>query len=342
MDKVRVAIIGCGSIAKFRHIPEYAKNPHADLIAFCDPVIERAKEFAKKYGGRAYSDHRELLAKEKPDAVSVCTPNVFHAPISIDAAEAGAHVLCEKPIGVSLEETKRMIEAAKNNSVYLMIGHNQRLMQPHIKAKEILQSGALGRVLTFRTTFGHPGPETWSVEGKKGWFFQKSKAFVGAMGDLGVHKADLIRWLLADEVAEVGAFVETLDKKDTDVDDNAICLLRMKSGAIGSLVASWTYYKGEDNSTVLYCENGVLKIGTDPVDQLIVETKEKGEQRYQLGPIATNEEGGQVDSHIIEAFLDCIVNQQPPSISGEEGMKSLNVILCALEAAETKTIVPVS
>lgn len=341
MSKVKVGVIGCGSIATYRHIPEYAANPDVELIAFCDVVVERAKAAAGQYGGTAYSDYREMLANEDLDAVSVCTPNVYHAPISIAAAEAKKHVLCEKPMAVSHEEAVAMIEAAKQNGVYLMIGHNQRLMPPHQKAKELLQRGYLGKVLTFRTAFGHGGPENWSVEGKGGWFFQKEKAFIGAMGDLGVHKVDLMRWLLDDEFVEVGAFVGVLDKTDTDVDDNAMCILRTEKGVVGTMMASWTHYAGEDNSTILYCENGLLKIGTDPNDQVIVELKDGSVERYRVGAIATNESGGQTNSGVIDAFITSIRTQTPPSISGEEGYKSLQVILAALESAETRKIATV-
>lgn len=339
MDKIRVGIIGCGSISKHRHIPEYAALSNVQLVAFCDPVLERAEAFASQYGGKAYSNYEDMLKQEQLDAVSVCTPNTLHAPMSIAAAEAGLHVLVEKPMATSEEEAQAMIEAAERNGVFLMVGHNQRLMPPHVKAKEILQSGILGKVLTFRTSFGHPGPEGWSVDGKESWFFRKDEAFVGAMGDLGVHKSDLIRWLLDDEVAEVAAFVGTQHKEDTDVDDNASCLLRMRSGATGTLVASWTYYRGEDNSTVLWCENGVIKIGTDPVDQVIVELRDGTVNKYQVGDIATNEK--QTVSGVIDAFIDSIVNKEKPSISGEEGLKSLKVILKALESQATGRIVSV-
>jgi len=339
MSKLKVAIIGCGSIAIHRHVPEYAANENVEIVAFVDPVAERAQKLSDKYGGKVYTDHKTMLAAEKPDAVSVCTPNALHAPISIDAANAGAHVLCEKPMAISAEEAEQMIAAARKNGVYLMIGHNQRYMPPHVKAKEILKTGKLGKVLTFRTSFGHPGPEGWSIEGKGGWFFQKPKAFVGAMGDLGVHKADLIRWMLDDEVEEVGAFVGTLHKEDTDVDDNATCILRMKSGAIGSLVASWTYYRGEDNSTVLWCANGVMKIGTHPDDQVIVELRDGSVEKHKVGGISTNEK--QLASGVVDAFVESILTKTPPAISGEEGAKSLAVILAAMESQAQGTIVKV-
>jgi predicted dehydrogenase len=160
------------------------------------------------------------------------------------------------------------------------------------------------------------------------------------MGDLGVHKADLIRWLLEDEVVEISAFVETMHKPDTQVDDNAICIMRMSEGAIGTLTASWTYYKGEDNSTLLYCEHGVIKIGTDPVDQVIVEKTDGTIQRFNVGAIATNT--GQTHSGVIDAFINSILTDTPPPISGEEGMKSLKVILAALESAETKKLIKIT
>jgi UDP-N-acetylglucosamine 3-dehydrogenase len=339
MAKVRVAVIGCGSITKHRHAPEYAYNEHVEIVAFCDPVRERAEIMAEEYGGKVYTDYLELFESEELDAVSVCTPNLYHAPISIAAARAGLHVLCEKPMAASEADALRMITAAKENGVILMIGHNQRLMPAHVKAKEILKEGGLGRVLTFRTAFGHPGPESWSIEGREGWFFHKEIAIVGAMGDLGVHKADLIRWILDDEVSEISAFVETLHKEGTEVDDNAICILRMRQGAIGTLTASWTYYKGEDNSTILYCENGVIKIGTDPNDQIIVEKTDDTIQRYNVGAIATNT--GQTHSGVIDAFINSIVTNSPTPITGEEGMKSLRVILAALESAETKKLITI-
>lgn len=337
MSKIKVAVIGCGAIAERRHIPEYAANPNVEFVAFCDPNLERAQRYANEFGAQAFANYEDMLNAVKPDAVSVCAPNYLHAPASIAAANKGAHVLVEKPMAVSDEEAAAMIEAAASNGVKLMVGHNQRMMPPHVKAKEILQSGVLGKVLTFRTTFGHPGPEGWSLDGANSWFFRKEEAIMGAMGDLGVHKSDLIRYLLEDEVAQVTGFIGTLDKENTEVDDNSSCLLRMKSGAIGTLVASWTYYKGEDNSTILWCENGVMKIGTDPHDQVIVELRNGEVNRYNVGAIATNER--QETSGIIDAFVESILTNTTPSISGEEGRKSLAVILAAFESQETGRII---
>ncbi|WP_168123723.1 Gfo/Idh/MocA family oxidoreductase [Paenibacillus sp. HB172176] len=340
MKKIRVAVIGCGSIAKYRHIPEYAANENVELVAFVDPIIERAEAYAEQHGGKAFKDYETMLAEVKPDAVSVCTANALHAPMTITAANTGAHVLVEKPMAATDAEAEAMIEAASRNGVKLMVGHNQRLMPPHVKAKQILESGVLGKVLTFRTSFGHPGPDGWSIDGANSWFFRKDEAIMGAMGDLGVHKADLIRWMLDDEVAEIAALVGTLHKEGTAVDDNASCVVRMESGAIGTLVASWTYYRGEDNSTILWCENGVMKIGTHPDDQVIVELRNGTVEKHKVGAISTNTK--QESSGVVDAFIDSIVNDTTPPIPGEEGRASLKVILCAFESQDTGKFVRVN
>lgn len=101
---LKIAVIGCGSIAKHRHLPEYAVNKHVEITAVCDIVGERAEEAAVKYEAKAYTDYKELLKQDDIDAVSVCLPNYLHAPVSVDALNAGKHVLCEKPMATSAEE----------------------------------------------------------------------------------------------------------------------------------------------------------------------------------------------------------------------------------------------
>lgn len=339
MSTLKAAIIGCGSIAEKRHIPEYAANKQVEIVAVCDIVGERAEKMASQYGAKAYTDYKEIMQVADVDVVSVCLPNNLHAPVSIAALQAGKHVLCEKPMATSKEEAEAMIEAARVSGKTLMIAHNQRFVASHQKAKEILDSGKLGKIYSFKTTFGHPGPEAWSVDGADSWFFNKEQAFIGAMGDLGVHKSDLMRYLLG-EFSEVGAFIETNAKQNTDVDDNAVCILRTESGIIGTLAASWAYTAGSgDNSTIIYGENGTLKLEADPEYSLIEEYRTGEVIKHQLGKIQTNDEGGQTTTHVIDHFVESILEQKAPLITGEEGYKSLQVILGALESQETKQII---
>ncbi|MDQ0229246.1 putative dehydrogenase [Metabacillus malikii] len=335
---MKVGVIGCGSIARLRHLIEYWENKHVDIVAVCDLEANRAEEMAEKYGAQAFTSYEELLKVKEIDAVSICLPNDLHASVSIEALNAGKHVLCEKPMATTSEEAEDMIEVAERNSKTLMIAHNQRFVPSHQKAKQLIDSGEVGKIYSFRTSFGHRGPENWSIDGRNSWFFNKDQAIIGALGDLGVHKADLIRYLLGD-VAEVGAFVETSAKENTEVDDNAVVILKMESGVIGTLAASWSYVSGGDNSTVIYGEHAILRLEDDPNYSLIVEYKNGEVVKYELDKIQTNDEGGQTNSHVIDHFVDSIAQDKASLITGEEGKKSLDVVLAALRSKETKKII---
>ncbi|KIL43399.1 hypothetical protein KP77_31050 [Jeotgalibacillus alimentarius] len=338
MAKLKVGVVGAGSIAKHRHLAEYAANDNVEIVAICDINEERAKEMAKKFGAaQTFTDYKDLV-KQDLDAVSVCTPNYLHAPVSIAALEAGKHVLCEKPMATSEQEADDMIAAADKAGKLLMIGHNQRFVASHQKAKEWLASGELGKVYSFRTAFGHPGPEGWSADGKDSWFFKKDEAFIGAMGDLGVHKTDLIRYILGEEMTEVAAMVETSAKENTDVDDNAVLVLKSESGIIGTLAASWSYV-AEDNATVIYAEKGVLRLEDDPEYSVVLQKADGTKEELSLGKIQSNDEGGQVSTGVIDHFVDSILSGKQPLIDGEEGKRSLKIILGALESNKSKQIV---
>jgi predicted dehydrogenase len=341
---VKYGIIGAGAIAQHRHLPEGDANPKSTISAIADPAPGRADQLGEQYGAEGYTDYKKMLKNADIDAVVVAGPNALHAKMSIDALNAGKHVLCEKPMATTRNDAKKMLAAAKKNRKYLMIGLNQRLMPPHVRAKEILDSGRLGKVLSFRTAFKHPGPEGWSVDGSKSWFFQKGSAFMGVTGDLGVHKADLMRWLLGQEFTQVGGVLATLDKRGPDgklieLDDNAYLTMQTKKGIVGSMILSWTNYGAEENYTVLYCQKGSMSIGTDPDYGVIVDYRDGGQEKHKVGEMSTNEK--QVASGIIDSFTDDILKKRKPKIDGVEGFRSLDVILTAMDAAKagtTKTI----
>lgn len=342
---IRTGVIGCGSIAIHRHIPEYAANENCILAGFYDPVAERARKMADQYGGKVYSSIEALLADESIDAVSVCTSNKYHASVTIAALKAGKHVLCEKPMAISIREAQDMVECATAAGKFLMIGHSQRLADAHHRARQILDSGELGRILTFRTIFAHGGPETWSQDkGKSTWFFKSTDAFMGTMADLGIHKADLIRWLIRDEINEVKAYVTTLDKTNEkgeliEVDDNAICLLKSKTGILGTLTASWTCYGAEDNSTVLYCSGGVMKIYDNPEFPIEVIYRNGDKVYYKVGQIQTNE--NQTKSGVIDLFVQSLVENRAPEIDGREGLAALKIVLACIKSSQTGETVKV-
>ncbi len=334
-----IGIIGCGKIAQVRHLPEYAANPQAKVAGLFDLNQERAQSLAAQWGGKAYSSWEKLVADPTIDAVSVCAANNVHAEITIAALKAGKHVLCEKPMATTLAECEAMVAAARESGKFLMIGQNQRLTKAHMWARKLVEEGAIGEILSFRTTFGHGGPETWSVDPGKGtWFFDKAKAAMGAMADLGIHKTDLIQYLTGQTVVETAAKVTTLDKRGADgqligVDDNAICIYKLSGGAIGTMTASWTFYGAEDNSTVLYGTKGILRIYDDPAYSMKLITAEGEQVLYELEAIQTND--NQTKSGIIDCFMDCLVTNTPPAISGESVLTAMRAVFASLEASAT-------
>ena len=336
---INVGILGCGKIAQVRHIPEYAENPDVKLAAFYNPSRKRAEEQAEKYGGKVYDTAEELLADKSIDAVSICAANYAHAELSIKAMEAGKHVLCEKPMATTLADCEAMVECAKRTGKFLMIGHNQRLAKAHVEAKRLIDQGLIGDIITFRTTFGHGGPETWAINpGKNVWFFDKKKAAMGAMADLGVHKTDLIQFLTGQRVVRTTARLVTLDKRGEDgeligVDDNAVCIYEMSGGAFGTMTASWTYYGAEDNSTVLYGTKGIMRIYDDPNHSIVVKLSDGEEQVYDVEQIQTND--NQTKSGVIDLWVECLKNNTPPEISGESALYAMRAVFASIESSQT-------
>ena len=301
---VRIGVIGCGKISQVRHIPEYEANPNAQLVGLFDMNVERARALAAEHGCRAYDTLEDLLADPKIDAVSVCTSNATHAESTIAALKAGKHVLCEKPMAITIED-----------------------------------AGKIGDVLTFRTTFGHGGPETWSVDpGTGSWFFDPKRAAMGAMADLGVHKTDLVQWLIGQKVVSATAKVATLDKRDAEgnlvgVDDNALVIYTMDGGAMGTMTASWTYYGPEDNSTVLYGTKGIMRIYADPAHSIEVDLKCGETEYYDVEAIQTND--NQTASGVIDAFVDCLERDVEPAVSGESVLAAMRAVFASVESSKT-------
>lgn len=342
---MKVGIIGCGSITKLRHGPEYTENPYVDEIVFYDRNIDRSEALAELFGGSIVHTVEELF--EDPDivAISDCSSNENHHLFSTKALMSGKHVLCEKPISLTIEHAKEIVAAQKESGRKLMVDHNQRFTRAHQKAKEIIEDGELGKVLTFRTTFGHSGPEQWGINKTNStWFFKKERSGFGVAGDLGIHKVDLVHYLLDDEIVQVSAFQGSLDKHDEngnpiEVCDNIVCSLKTKKGRLGTASFSWTHYGEEDNSTIIYCEKGILKIYNSEDFQIEVLTKDGIKVNYQLESIQTND--NQTNSGVIDAFIESIRLDQPPLVTGDDALLSLKVILGIMKAAETGAVVKV-
>ncbi|NLD87754.1 MAG: Gfo/Idh/MocA family oxidoreductase, partial [Clostridiales bacterium] len=197
MAKVKLGIIGCGTIANSAHIPSYLANKDAEILYFCDIIPERADECVKKYGcGKAVYDYREVLADHEVDAVSVCTPNLMHSVISIDALKAGKDVLCEKPAARILSEAEEMQKAQHETGKILNIGVVNRFNTNVNKMKELIDAGELGEIYHVYASFrAHR-----SIPGLGGDFTTKAIAGGGALIDWGVHYLDIVMYCLGDPI----------------------------------------------------------------------------------------------------------------------------------------------
>jgi predicted dehydrogenase len=193
MEKVTVAVIGCGTIARSAHLPSYSKNPLANIKYVVDIKPEAAKEMADLYNvSNVVTDYKEILSDKELDAVSICTPNHTHAPIVIDCLNAGKHVLCEKPAAVNSELVMKMKEAADRNNKVLNIGVVNRFNTAVNHIKNMIEAGELGDVYHIYCSFRSHR----SIPGLGGWFTTKAMSGGGVLIDWGVHFLDLILYCL--------------------------------------------------------------------------------------------------------------------------------------------------
>lgn len=337
---LRIGIIGCGKITQVRHAPEYADHAACTIAAWYDALPERAQAMAERYGGRACESIDELLSM-KLDAVSVCVANRAHAEVAIRALEAGCHVLCEKPMAVTMDECEQMLAAAKRTGKVLMIGHNQRFNKAHKEARRMLKSGEWGKPIGFRTTFAHPGPEGWTGQ-QNSWFIQKNQSAFGVLADLGIHKTDLLHFLLDEPIVSVTAMMGTVDKRYPeggliDVEDNALCIYRTQSGAMGQMHVSWTNYGSEDNATRIYTTKGVLRLYEDPKYSLIFERSDGETLRLALDEMTTNEKqtaGQRENTGVIDAFVESILTGKPSIADAAECIQAMRVVFAAVHSAQ--------
>lgn len=244
MKKLRFGIIGCGGIANVKHLPALSSFPdEVELVYFCDLIPERARKAAKEYGtadAKVCTDYHELLSDDSIDVVHVLTPNVAHCQITCDALEAGKHVLCEKPMAITYEEGKKMLDTAKRTGKKLTIGYQNRFRKDTQQLKAMVDAGELGEIY-FAKAHGvrRRGVPTWGV------FPDKSKQGGGPLIDIGTHPLDMTLWLMNNyrPVSVLGQTFQKLkdypegnkfgpwDPKTFETEDSAFGLIRMENGA---------------------------------------------------------------------------------------------------------------
>ncbi|OGW74983.1 MAG: hypothetical protein A2Z72_07660 [Omnitrophica bacterium RBG_13_46_9] len=335
---VRVGIIGCGKITERASVPNLVNyKEKAEIKALCDIVEDKAVAMAEKFGCKGVNietDWKRVVKRKDIDAIFVNTPNYLHEEMAIGAAKKRKHILVEKPITISNKAARKMIKAADKTGVFLMIEQTQRFDPVHQAAKKFIDTGKLGKINMVKGRIGHAGPEYWAG-GNEGWFSDKKLSGGGAMIDIGIHILDLLRWLGGKEVAEVCANIKTLEKPFS-VDDNGSVLMRFTDGTFGQFEASWTT-RPYEVMTWIYGERGKVHtaIGTEiPAVARIATTGEGKDPNCVLEDINLEIGPGSGWESAIHYFIDCVAKKEKPFITGEEGAKSMAVILAAYESAE--------
>ena len=250
--KLRVGIIGCGGIANGKHMPALAKyEKQCEMVAFCDIIEERAVKAAKDYGSedaKSYVDYKELLKDESIDVVHVCTPNRYHYFNTIDALEAGKHVMCEKPMAKSYAEGCAMLEAAKRTGKKLTIGYQNRQLPENLYSKQLCKAGDLGEIFARLLHFVPRGVPTWEFSSTN--MEQGGNPHI----DIGTHALDLTLYMmdnykpkmvmgktfrkLADQTNQGNGW-GNWDPKEYTVEDSAFGFIIMENGALIELNSSW-------------------------------------------------------------------------------------------------------
>jgi predicted dehydrogenase len=292
-------VIGCGAIARRAHVPALLAAG-ADVVAFASRSRASAEAAHAEAGGRGVvvDDWHDILGRNDVDAVTICTPNALHAEMAIAAAAAGKHVLVEKPIACTVAHADAMLAAAADADVLLMPAHNLRFAAPFVAAREAVARGDIGTVTMARAGFGHAGPGAWAPDAT--WFFDPALAGGGALLDLGIHMADLLR----------------------------AAVLRFAGGATATLQASWIVRGGRDLQLTVFGTAGMLHL--DPSTPLTLRPL-SGDAVTIAMPDAV------VDPYA--AFVEAITNGTALPVTAADGRAALAIIDAAYRAAETGTTV---
>lgn len=326
---VRVGLVGCGRVARV-HAEALAAAEQTQLVAVADVKEDRAQTFAEKYGAEAYTDWTKMLERDDIDAIQICTPHYLHAEMTIAAANAGKHVLTEKPMAISVEQADAMIEAAKRNNVTLGVIFQNRYNDASVAIKEAIDSGRLGEIKGARAFI------TWNRSDdyykQSDWKGTWDKEGGGVLIDQAIHTIDLMQWFVG-EVDSIRATYETRAHDFIDVDDVAEAFIKFKNGAIACLYANCFYvYDAPIYLEIVGTEGRVELIGSEATihvgnERLIV--------KQAADKIVGKDYWGSSHKRQIIDFYSNILNGERPFIDGEAGKVAMEMVLAMYESART-------
>lgn len=296
-----------------------------ELVGIADPVEERGRKYAEQFNTKYYSDYNELL-KQGLDGVIVTSENVNHKEHVLAAAQAGVHVLCEKPIATKAEDAREMIEACRAKGVILQTGFPVRYNASVVRAKQMVQEGKLGRILAMKGTNRGRNPG--------GWFVEPELSGGGAVIDHTVHVADIMRWITGAEVKEVYAEVDHLIS-EKPIDDCGILTMEFDNGVIATLDCSWSrnkeYPTWGDVTLEIVGTAGTLTVNATN-QKLNVYNDKDGYRHHGWGD--------DMNLGLVRDFVMSIASgASEAKVTGEDGLRALEIALAAYQSSAAKSAI---
>jgi predicted dehydrogenase len=344
--KSKIALIGCGRIS-FKHIEAYARNSdRLQMIAACDPVLERAEAKAAEYRKifpdakvAIYPDYRNMLAAERPDIVTIATESGIHPRIAVDCLEAGCHVICEKPMALSTADADAMIAAARKADRKLAVCFQNRFNAPVQRARTAYESGRFGRMLhgMVQVRWNRneayyaeaPWRGTWAMDG-------------GTLMNQCTHGIDLLQWMMGEDAIRVQAQTRRF-LRPIEAEDFGCAIIEFKSGAVGIIEGTADVYPTNLNETLsLFGEKGTAVIGGLAVNKIetwrFADADKVGDpENSVIDPAAKDPPTVYGFGHaaLFADVLDAIETGREPLVSGEKGKKALEIILAIYQSQKT-------
>ncbi|MBO0602554.1 Gfo/Idh/MocA family oxidoreductase [Sporosarcina sp. E16_3] len=326
------AIVGCGFIAK-KHAQAIMNTEGANLAAVCDRVPELMEPYIEEYGATAYTDFEEMLKDDSIDIVNICTPSGAHAFLAELAAKYGKHIIVEKPIAMTLEETDRIINGAKLNNVKLAVVHPNRFRPVAMKLKEILDQNLLGKVShSLCVVNWNRGQEYYDQAPWRG----TKEHDGGVLMNQAIHNLDLLLWYMG-EPAEVFS-MEATRLRDIEAEDVSTGIIRFESGALATVQASTTVYpKNYEESITIFGEKGTVKIGGPNAlyfEHLLIEGIDEETSGKWISDIKADPWGTPGHEQIIKDMIQAINENLRPAVTGEDGRNALALVSSFYKSAK--------
>ena len=323
---MRIGIMSFAHLHAEAYIGNLRAMPGVEMIGIADEDTARGQQFANAFEADFYPSYEAMLA-DKPDGVVVCSENANHRPLVEMAAQAGVHVLSEKPLATNLADAQAMIDACRSAGVMLMTAFPMRFSAPLVEVKGKLADGSLGNVYACNTTNQGQMPLA-----HRQWFVDKKLAGGGAVMDHTVHLTDVLRWYFNTEVVEVYAQTNHILHADTvDVETGGLIMLTLDNGTFASIDCSWSkplnYPTWGGLTMELISERG-LTIVDSFSQNLNVYNQSQAQNWWGYW-------GSDANQAMLDEFVAAIREQRPPKVTGEDGYKALEVALAAYASAES-------